>query len=244
MSIQELMRAIPFPDPRLAESHGLLAYGGDLRPERLLSAYAHGVFPWYQEDPILWFSPDPRMVLRPGELVVHRSLAKTLRGGRYELRFDSAFEEVIRACAEAARPGQDGTWITPDMIEAYCALHELGYAHSAESWCEGELVGGLYGVSLGGAFFGESMFARRSDASKVAFVKLVEQLRAWDFQLVDCQVPTEHLRSFGAREWPRDEFLDALEGVLEVETRRGRWSAALASESASLAEDALRSSSS
>jgi len=225
MSIQELMRAIPFPDPRLAEPHGLLAYGGDLSPERLLSAYAHGVFPWYQDEPILWFSPDPRMVLRPEELVVRRSLAKTLRGGRYTVRFDTAFEEVIRACAAVPRPGQDGTWITPDMIEAYCALHELGYAHSAESWYEGELVGGLYGVSLGAAFFGESMFARRGDASKVAFVKLVEQLRAWDFHFVDCQVPTEHLGGFGAREWPRDEFLDALEATLELESRRGRWKA-------------------
>ncbi|MBW2274223.1 MAG: leucyl/phenylalanyl-tRNA--protein transferase [Deltaproteobacteria bacterium] len=224
MLIHELMRAIPFPDPRLAEPHGLLAYGGDLCPERLLSAYAHGIFPWYQEDPILWFSPDPRMLLRPEELVVRRSLAKTLRGGRFEVRFDSAFEEVIRACAAAYRPGQDGTWITSDMIEAYCALHELGFAHSAEAWCEGELAGGLYGVSLGAAFFGESMFAGRSDASKVAFAKLVEQLRAWDFHFVDCQVPTEHLRSLGAREWPRDAFLDALERALEQPTRRGAWS--------------------
>jgi leucyl/phenylalanyl-tRNA--protein transferase len=223
MSIHELMRAIPFPDPRLAEPDGLLAYGGDLRAERLLSAYAHGIFPWYQEDPILWFSPDPRMVLRPEELVLRRSLAKTLRSGRYEVRFDSAFEEVIRACAAARRPGQEGTWITPDMIEAYCALHELGYAHSAEAWCDGELAGGLYGVSIGAAFFGESMFARRNDASKVAFVQLVEQLRAWEFHFVDCQVPTEHLRGFGAREWSRDRFIDALERALELESRRGSW---------------------
>ncbi|MBY0399489.1 leucyl/phenylalanyl-tRNA--protein transferase [Myxococcota bacterium] len=229
------MRAYPFPDPRRADRRGLLAYGGDLEPERLLAAYAQGVFPWYDEAPILWYSPDPRMVLLPNELHVGRSLAKRERAQPYRLTLDRAFGEVIRACAAAPRPGQHGTWIGDDMIEAYERLHALGFAHSVEAWedvddagedarePERRLVGGLYGVSLGGAFFGESMFACAPDASKLAFVALVRQLERWTFDFVDCQVRTEHLGRFGARDWSRRDFLDTLDRTLERETRRGRW---------------------
>ena len=229
--VAELVRAFPFPDPNESDGRGLLAYGGDLAPERLLAAYAQGVFPWYDESPILWFSPDPRIALRPDELHVSRSLEKRARGHPFELRMDTAFGEVIRACAEVPRPDQDGTWINEDMIEAYDVLHELGFAHSVEAWqkesdadAPERLVGGLYGVSLGRAFFGESMFARESDASKIAFAALVRQLGAWGFEFVDCQVETAHLARFGATEWPRAEFLRALEIALDAETRRGRWS--------------------
>jgi leucyl/phenylalanyl-tRNA--protein transferase len=217
------MQQLPFPDPAGVDAYGLLAYGGDLSPERLISAYAHGVFPWYESGPILWFSPDPRMVLLPAELRVNRSLRKNLARRRFEVRVDSAFEAVIRSCAEVPRPGQSGTWVTPDMIEAYCRLHELGLAHSVESWREGQLVGGVYGVSLGAAFFGESMFARQSDASKVAFVHLVHQIERWGFHFLDCQVYTEHTARLGATPWPRDRFLHELSTTLEVPTRRGRW---------------------
>jgi len=212
-----------FPDPREAEPGGLLAVGGDLRPARLLEAYAAGIFPWYEEEPILWFAPDPRWVLRPDELAVPRRLRRTLRQGRTEVRLDTAFEAVVRACAESPRPDQEGTWITPAMIDAYVALHELGFAHSAEAWREGELVGGMYGVALGGAFFGESMFHRRRDASKIALVCLVWQLAAWGFELLDCQVHTNHLERFGAQPWPRARFQAALAQALEKPTRRGRW---------------------
>jgi leucyl/phenylalanyl-tRNA--protein transferase len=234
--VAELVRAYPFPDPRASDGRGLLAYGGDLAPERLIAAYAQGVFPWYDEEPILWFSPDPRMVLRPEALHVGRSLAKRMRARPYRITLDGAFEEVIRACRDTPRPGQDGTWITPEMVDAYCTLHALGFAHSVEAWARvdheevdaGEeaglrLVGGLYGVSLGRAFFGESMFAHAPDASKVAFATLVRQLARWGFALVDCQMTTEHLARFGATDWPRDAFLDALATALEAETRRGRW---------------------
>lgn len=221
--LDELILAYPFPDPREGSAEGLLAYGGDLRPERLLSAYAQGIFPWYEEDPILWFSPDPRMVLLPAELRIDRTLRKNLRRGRYEMRMDTDFRGVIAACAETPRPGQRGTWITNDMLEAYCQLHALGFAHSCESWLDGELVGGIYGISLGRAFFGESMFARASDASKVALVHLVRQIEAWGFDFLDCQAHTPHTERLGAREWPRDVFLDALERALEAPTRRGQW---------------------
>jgi leucyl/phenylalanyl-tRNA--protein transferase len=225
--VEELVRAYPFPDPRSSDERGLLAWGGDLGADRLLAAYAQGVFPWYSEDPILWFSPDPRMVLIPSQLHVSRSLAKRERTRPLSIRMDTAFARVIQACSETPRPGQDGTWITPDMIRSYIALHELGFAHSVEAFAgeRGErLVGGLYGVSLGRAFFGESMFAHEDDASKLAFVALVRQLERWGFDFVDCQVRTEHLARFGATEWPRSRFLEALAGALEGETRRGAWS--------------------
>lgn len=214
-----------FPPPELADESGLLAVGGDLHPERLVTAYALGIFPWYSEgQPLLWHSPDPRFCLVPSELHVPRSLRKTLRRGPFEVRYDTAFEEVITACGAAPRPGQDGTWITPEMRAAYVELHALGLAHSAEAWAEGRLVGGLYGVSLGAAFFGESMFARVPEASKVAFVTLVEELLVpWDFTLVDCQQETEHLARFGATPWPRPRFLDALEKALQAPTHQGRW---------------------
>ena len=223
MNLREISRRWSFPDPREADADGLLAYGGDLRAERLLSAYAQGIFPWYESDPILWFSPDPRMVLLPAELRVTRSLRKTLARGGFEVRFDTAFASVVSACAQTPRPGQSGTWITREMQEAYCELHELGFAHSTEAWQDGELVGGAYGLSLGAAFFGESMFAWHPDASKVAFVHLVRQLEQWGFAFVDCQVHTDHLESLGAVLWPRDRFLDALDDALKAPTRRGKW---------------------
>jgi len=202
----------------------LIAYGGDLCPERLLAAYAQGIFPWYDEPPILWFSPDPRMLLRPADLHVGRSLRKRERRGPYVLRMDTAFRRVIEACRAMPRPGQEGTWITPEMVEAYVVLFELGFAHSVEAWREERLVGGLYGVSLGRAFFGESMFAHAPDASKLALVAFVRQLETWDFAFVDCQVETEHLLRFGASLWSRDDFMRTLAGALESETRRGPWS--------------------
>lgn len=213
-----------FPDPQHAESDGLLAVGGDLSPNRLINAYAAGIFPWFEEgQPILWWSPDPRMVLTPASLHVPRSLAKAMRAHAFEVHFDKAFERVMDRCAAKRRPGQRGTWITADMKRAYQRLHELGVAHSSEAYLDGKLVGGLYGVSLGGAFFGESMFADVPDASKVAFVMLVRQLEAWGIDLVDCQVTTAHLARFGAREVPRGDFLAQLTQALGKKTRQGRW---------------------
>ena len=224
MTLFRLGEEIVFPPPEYADPHGLLAVGGDLRPERLVLAYASGIFPWYSDDmPILWYSPDPRMVLEAEELHVSRSLAKTIRKRPYEITLDRAFERVINRCAEVPRPEQDGTWITWDMCEAYVRLHELGLAHSAEAWADGELVGGLYGVCLGRVFCGESMFAIAPDASKVAFVHLIRQLSRWKIDLVDCQIHTEHLERFGAKLWPRPVFLDALREAVGHPTRQGRW---------------------
>jgi leucyl/phenylalanyl-tRNA--protein transferase len=223
MPVFRLDERVAFPPPELAED-GLLAVGGDLRPERLLTAYAQGIFPWYEDGlPILWHSPDPRMVLRAEELHVTRSLAKTMRRRTYQITLDSAFRDVVEACASMERPGQEGTWITAEMIAAYEVLHRLGFAHSAEAWRGDELVGGLYGVSLGSAFFGESMFSRAHDASKVAFVTLVQDLARRGIGLIDCQVHTGHLARFGAREWPRERFLEALATALRNPTRKGKW---------------------
>jgi leucyl/phenylalanyl-tRNA---protein transferase len=198
--------AFPAVETAMRRPNGLLAAGGDLSSERLLRAYRLGIFPWYSEgEPIMWWSPDPRMVLFPDELKVARSLSKTLRKPDYEIRADTAFAAVIDACSEP-RPRQRGTWITPQMKQAYCRLHELGKAHSVETWRKGELVGGLYGVALGRVFFGESMFSRASDASKIALVALVQQLKGWQFGLIDCQMNTPLLASFGAREIPRSRF--------------------------------------
>jgi len=221
--VAELIRVFPVPDPNESDGRGLIAYGGDLGAERLLAAYAQGIFPWYEEPPILWFSPDPRMLLRPRDLHVGRSLRKRERLAPFELRMDTAFRQVIEACSEASRPEQDGTWITSEMIDAYVVLHELGFAHSVEAWERDRLVGGLYGVSLGRAFFGESMFAAEPDASKLAFAAFVRQLEDWDFDFVDCQVETEHLMRFGATNWSRRQFLELLTRALEGETRRGSW---------------------
>lgn len=203
----------PFPPLQAALQHpnGLLAIGGDLTPQRLLDAYARGIFPWFSpEEPILWWSPDPRMVMFPNELKISRSLAKRLKKTDYEVRFDSAFRRVMQACSQAPREGQNGTWIVPDMIAAYCRLHELGYAHSAETWIDGELAGGLYGVKLGRMFYGESMFHRVTDASKIAFVHMVRRLQQQGVGMIDCQMHTSHLASLGAREIPRAEFSQKL----------------------------------
>lgn len=218
------MENLGFPDPRQAEDHGLLAIGGSFRPEVLLRAYAHGIFPWPSHDlPCAWYSPNPRTVLVPGQLHLSRSLRKTLRRGRFRVTFDTAFQEVVRLCAAAPRPHQDGTWITDELMAGFVELHRLGLAHSAEAWREDQLVGGLYGLSLGAVFFGESMFHHATDASKVAFVTLARQLEAWSFELIDCQIQTELVASLGAREWERDDFLDTLAGALREPTRRGRW---------------------
>lgn len=223
MPVFRLDDRLIFPPPELADD-GLLAVGGDLKTERLLLAYAQGIFPWYSEgQPILWHSPDPRMVLLADQLHVPKSLAKARRRGVFEIRLDTAFAEVMDACASVKRPGQRGTWITRAMKKAYLELHRQGYAHSAEAWQDGRLVGGLYGVSLGGAFFGESMFAREPDASKIAFVTLVERLRDWQIELIDSQVHTDHLARFGAELWPRKAYLGALKKALARPTRLGPW---------------------
>ena len=225
MPAHDFTSQYPFPDPRKADAEGLVACGGDLTPQRVLAAYAQGIFPWPYDakTPLMWFSPDPRMVLRPDELHVSRSLQRTINKHLFEVRFDTAFAEVIRHCATVRRPGQKGTWITDEMIRAYERLHEMGFAHSVEAWNEGKLWGGLYGVSLGAAFFGESMFAMQPNASKVAFVHLVRQLQAWEFQLFDCQIYTEHVARLGAKPLPRTRFLKALEKALEEPTRKGLW---------------------
>ncbi len=224
MPVYQLDERIAFPRPQLADEDGLLAIGGDLRPERLLLAYAHGIFPWYSEGvPILWHSPDPRMVLEIGKVHMSRSLRKAIRRGTYEIKLDTAFRRVVGHCATVDRPDHCGTWITNDMTEAYSQLHDLGFAHSAEAWRDGRLVGGVYGVSLGSLFFGESMFALEPDASKVAFVALVEQLADWGLELVDCQVHTEHLERFGAVMWPRERYLDFLADAMVKPTLRGTW---------------------
>jgi leucyl/phenylalanyl-tRNA--protein transferase len=216
----------PFPpvSRALKSPNGLLCAGGELTPQRLIEAYRHGIFPWFSEgDPILWWSPDPRMVLFPDELKVSRSLRKTVERGTYETRFDTAFREVMEQCA-APREGQNGTWIMPEMIAAYTRLHHIGFAHSVESWRDGELVGGLYGLGLGQVFFGESMFTRAPDASKVALVKLVERLEAQDVQVIDCQQATAHLATLGAREIPRKEFSKLLqESIQYPPSASGRW---------------------
>jgi leucyl/phenylalanyl-tRNA--protein transferase len=223
MAVYRLRADLAFPPPSHAEPSGLLAVGGDLSPERLLRAYSLGIFPWYEHPPILWFAPDPRMLIAPGALHVPRRLLRTLRQGRFELRLDSAFGEVIRSCASVPRRGATGTWITPEMIAAYEQLFALGFAHCCEAWQDGALVGGVYGVSLGGAFFAESMFHRAPDASKAALAALVWQLEAWGFTLFDCQLPTPHLASLGARPCRRAPFERRLSRALEAETRRGRW---------------------
>jgi leucyl/phenylalanyl-tRNA--protein transferase len=223
MPVYRLGTTIAFPDPRDAEPDGLLAVGGDLSPARLLAAYRRGIFPWYGCDPVLWYSPDPRMILFSKDLRVSRSLRSALRSERFTVTVDTAFEAVMRACASVQRGHEAGTWISQGMIQAYTELHRRGFAHSVEAWANGKLAGGLYGISLGAAFFGESMFAYRDDASKVAFVRLVRQLEAWGFHLVDCQVHTGHLARFGAALKSREIFLTLLTEALRVRTRKGPW---------------------
>jgi leucyl/phenylalanyl-tRNA--protein transferase len=238
--VYRLSDELVFPPPEGASREGLVAIGGDASPERLLLGYAQGIFPWPHEGyPLLWFSPDPRFVLVPTRAHLPRSLRKVMRRGTYEVRFDTRFVDVMRGCQEAYRPGQDGTWITDELVEGYGALHRLGFAHSVESYRDGELVGGLYGVGLGRMFFGESMFARAPDASKVAFAVLLAHLARWGFEIVDCQVHTEHLARFGAVEVRRKSFLATLRAAVAHETRRGPWQVELgASEAAALLHDA------
>lgn len=224
MPIYALPSDPSFPPITHAEPNGLLAVGGDLSPQRLLNAYASGIFPWYSEgEPILWWSPAPRMVLFPDELRVHKSMRPLLNGSKYRVSFDTDFESVIRACAAQERPDQDGTWIVADMIAAYITLHQLGFAHSVEVWQDGALVGGLYGIALGRVFFGESMFARASNASKYGFIQLVLRLRQLGYQLIDCQQETPHIATLGARPISRQAFMELLETGLEADTHRGSW---------------------
>jgi leucyl/phenylalanyl-tRNA--protein transferase len=224
MTLYALDDRLAFPLPQEADEDGLLAVGGDLSPERLVLAYSNGIFPWPHEGmPLLWFSPDPRMVLEPKRLRLSRSLRARVRHGDFELTCDKAFREVMAACADTPRAHEDGTWITPAMVDAYTRLHEQGLAHSVEAWHGGRLAGGLYGVSLGAVFFGESMFSRVSDGSKVALAALARQLSAWDFAFLDCQMVTEHLASLGAEPWPRERFLSELKQAMTVPTRQGRW---------------------
>ena len=224
MPIFRLVDEPIFPPPDYADPSGLLAVGGDLSKERLLEAYRLGIFPWYSDDqPLLWWSPDPRLVLDLKDFMISRSLRKTLKKAIFQVTFDHAFEQVIQACAVVPRTAQNGTWITEEMQEAYINLHGLGYAHSVESWFGGKLVGGLYGVSLGKAFFGESMFHLKTDASKVALATLVEKLKSWDFHFIDSQMTTEHMIRLGAKELPRRIFLKRLQLALRHPTKRGRW---------------------
>jgi len=214
-----------FPDVALAlkEPNGLIAVGGDLSPKRLLAAYSKGIFPWYSdEQPIMWWSPDPRAILYPDNFKVSRSLQKTLNKNIFHVTFDTAFDDVILECAKIRKDGF-GTWITEDMMQAYRELHELGYAHSVECWHEQKLVGGLYGLSLGHAFFGESMFTRKTDASKVALAYLVQQLKAWQFDFIDAQVSSEHMKSLGATDIPRRQFIHELQQTLKLSSRIGCW---------------------
>jgi leucyl/phenylalanyl-tRNA--protein transferase len=216
MPVYLLSDAPEFPHPRLASPEGLLAVGGDLSPERLLAAYRHGIFPWFSEgEPILWWSPDPRLVLFPHEFKLSKSLKKTINRSLFDITINHAFRQVITECADTRAERKEPTWIVGDMIDAYCRLHESGLAHSVEAWRDGILAGGLYGVSLGKCFFGESMFARVSNASKVAFAALVDILKSRAFHMIDCQVTTRHLISMGAREIPRDRFLTLLRASLK-----------------------------
>jgi leucyl/phenylalanyl-tRNA---protein transferase len=215
----------PFPplSAALTEPNGLLAAGGDLTPRRLIEAYRAGIFPWFnQGEPILWWSPDPRLVLFPDELKIYRSLRKLIKRHHYAIRVDSAFEQIMHACAQPRR-GQQGTWIHPEIISAYAALHRMGCAHSVEVWIDGELAGGLYGIAMGQVFFGESMFSHVPNASKIALVHLVQQLDRWGFQMIDCQMKTAHLVSFGAREVPRKEFAQKLKELVHYPQRLGKW---------------------
>ncbi len=227
MPVFRLSNRIEFPPVYLAREDGLLAVGGDLSVPRLLLAYQMGIFPWYNwDEPVLWWSPDPRLVLFPSEVTVSRSLKKILRRKMFRITMDRAFDQVIQACATVRTDNDEGTWIGRNMIDAYLRLHREGYAHSVEAWNGDRLVGGLYGVSLGRCFFGESMFSRESNASKAAFATLCAHLTRRGFDLIDCQVKTRHLMSFGAREIPRDRFISLLDESLDHPTDRGVWSLA------------------
>jgi leucyl/phenylalanyl-tRNA--protein transferase len=224
MAVYRLTRDLVFPPPEGASADGLVAVGGDTRPERLVLAYSQGIFPWpHQGLPLLWFSPDPRFVIRFEHAHVGRSLRKRVRAQPFEIRVDTAFEEVLAGCSATPRPGQDGTWITDDIRTGFLALHDRGIAHSIEAFQDGVLVGGLYGVAIGKSFCGESMFAHAADASKIAMVALLGNLAHWDFHFVDCQVHTEHLARFGAEQVPRTTFLELLRRAVAEPTRTGPW---------------------
>ena len=224
MPVYQLSEDLVFPPPHLASKSGLLAIGGDLSRKRLLLAYSMGIFPWYSAgEPILWWSPDPRLVLYPDEFKVSKSLKKIIKKQAFMVTMDRAFEDVITQCAQVRLENHEGTWIVDDMVQAYCRLHESGYAHSVEAWRDDILAGGLYGVSLGKFFFGESMFTRITNASKVALVALVEYLQARNFVLIDCQIATEHLISFGAREISRARYLKELAGALRNPSLPDKW---------------------
>lgn len=224
MTVFRLTDELAFPPADFADDEGLLAVGGDLSTERLLVAYRNGIFPWYSGgQPILWWSPNPRMILWPEELHVSRSLKRVVKRGVFRVTADTAFEEVVYGCATTPRRGERGTWITPAMHHAYCALHHEGYAHSMECWEGDALAGGLYGVALGGCFFGESMFTRQTNASKVAMVHLAAALVEWDFDFVDCQLSNPHLDFLGAQEIPRRQFLELLRDGLRKPGRHGKW---------------------
>ncbi|RLD45610.1 MAG: leucyl/phenylalanyl-tRNA--protein transferase [Bacteroidetes bacterium] len=224
MPIYQLPEEPLFPNPEMAEEDGLLAVGGDLSPERLLNAYSQGIFPWYSEgQPLLWWSPDPRMLLFPKDFKRSKSLSRTVQSDKFQIKFDRNFEEVINHCSKISRKGQPGTWITEEMKNAYINLHQLGFAHSVETYLDEKLLGGLYGISLGGAFFGESMFHLVTDASKVALWNLVDRALEWNFDFIDVQQDTEHLRSLGAVNVDRKKFLILLSESLKKETRKGNW---------------------
>jgi leucyl/phenylalanyl-tRNA--protein transferase len=227
MPVYLLTGDLVFPPPELAREDGLLAVGGDLSIPRLILAYRQGIFPWYNPgEPIFWWSPDPRLILEPSNLHVSKRLERIIRQGRLQVTLDHAFKEVIRACSEIRIKKGEGTWLTLEMIEAYTKLHYLGKTHSVETWQGDRLVGGLYGIAIGRVFFGESMFTKVSDASKVAFVTLVRQLSEWDFAMIDCQVTTWHLLSFGAKEMPRSFFLERLKKLIDLPSKapNGKWS--------------------
>ncbi len=213
-----------FPDPELASEDGLLAIGGELRADWLLTAYESGIFPWFNEgDPYLWWSPDPRFVLFPDQVKVRKSMRPYLNNPSYEFKFDTAFDQVIEACASIPRRGQDGTWLTAEMKLAYQNLHRIGMAHSAEIWKDGSLVGGLYGVSIGKIFFGESMFSLEPNSSKLALIRLCQWLKERSFLILDCQIHSDHLEQMGAELIPRTNFLEILENALDGDTLKGKW---------------------
>ncbi len=224
MPVFQLPKKIQFPDVSYAEKDGLLAVGGDLSEARLLAGYAHGIFPWFNEDElILWWSPDPRFILLPEKFKITESLRRTIKKELFQVRFDHAFSKVINLCSKIGRKDESGTWITPEMRKAYIRLHKAGFAHSVETYYEGKLVGGLYGVSIGKAFFGESMFHIMPDASKIALNALVTKAKEWEFLFIDSQVETMHLKRFGAEHIPREEYLELLGRAMKGSTVSGKW---------------------
>ena len=224
MPVEISHRKLEFPDLDEADESGLLAVGGDLSIERLKLAYSKGIFPWYEKGmSILWWSPDPRMVLFPDKMIISHSLKQSIKKQQFTVTIDKDFEKVIKNCAKTPRKGESGTWITNEMKNAYIRLHEAGFAHSAEAWLDDELVGGLYGVALGKAYFGESMFHHVTNASKVAFYHLVEKLKLWDFKIIDAQVYTNHLESLGGEMIPRSQYIQILEKALLIEDVPGLW---------------------